>query len=74
LYRAIDEAGQVLDVRFRDHRDTASAEACFRRTLTTSGVTPTTVVSDHQQPSIRAVRSVFPEVTHVRTGVHRVRG
>ena len=74
LYRAIDEQRQVLDVLFRDHRDTASAEAFFRRTLTTSGVTPTMVVSDHHPPYIQAVRTVSPEVTHVRTGLHRVRG
>jgi putative transposase len=74
LYRAVDEQGQVLDVLFRDHRDTASAEAFFRRTLTTSGVAPTTVVSDHHPPYIRAVRAVFPKVTHVRTGLHRARG
>jgi len=30
LYRAVDERGQVLDVLFSDHRDTASAEAFFR--------------------------------------------
>src|SRR5215211_4885336 len=30
LYRAVDEHGQVLYDRFRDHRDTASAEAFFR--------------------------------------------
>jgi putative transposase len=59
LYRAIDEQGQVLDVLFRDHRDTASAEACFRRTLATTGVSPTTVVSDHHQPYIQAVREVW---------------
>ena len=33
LDRAIDEHGQVLDVLFRDHRDTESAKAFFRRTL-----------------------------------------
>jgi len=74
LYRAIDEHDQVLDVLFRDHRDTASAEAFFRRTLTTSGVTPTTVVSDYHPPYIQAVQAVFPEATHVRTGLHRARG
>ncbi len=74
LYRAIDEHGQVLDVLFRDHRDTASAEAFFRRTLATSGVTPATIVSDHHQPYIQAVQAVFPEATHVRTGLHRARG
>jgi putative transposase len=74
LYRAIDEHDQVLDVLFRDHRDTASAEAFFRRTLATTGVTPTTVVSDHHQPSSKAVQEVFPKATHVRTGLHRARG
>jgi putative transposase len=74
VYRAIDEHGQVLDVRCRDHRDTASAEALFRRTLTTSGVAPTAVVRDHHQPSSQTVRGVVPEATHVRTGPHRARG
>jgi putative transposase len=74
LYRAIDEHGQVLDGRFRDHRDTASAEAFFRRALTTSGVAPTTVVSDHHQPYHQAVHAVLPGSRHIRTGPHRVTG
>ncbi len=74
LYRAIDEHGQVLDVLFRAHRDTASAEAFFRRTSVTTGVAPSTVVSDHHQPYIKAVQEVFPEATHARTGLHRARG
>jgi putative transposase len=74
LYRAIDEHGQVLDVLFRDHRDTASAEAFFRRTLGTVGVAPTSVVSDHHQPYIAAAQEVFPTARHVRTGLHRARG
>ena len=77
LYRAIDEHGQVLDVLVRDHRDhrdTEAAKAFFRRALTTSGVTPNTVVSDHHQPSMQAVREGFPEAVHVRTGLHRAHG
>src|SRR5262245_1721451 len=74
LYRAIDEHGQVLDVLFRDHRDTASAEAFFRRARTTSGVSPTTVVTDHHQPYIAAVQAVLPAARHIRTGLHRARG
>ncbi len=72
--RAIDEHGQVLDVLFRDHRDTEAAKAFFRRALTTSGVTPNTVVSDHHRPYIQAVREVFPEAVHERTGLHRAHG
>jgi putative transposase len=74
LYRAIDEHGQVLDVLFRDHRDTASAAAFFRGMLAATGVTPTTVVSDHHLPYIQAVQTVFPEATQVRTGLHRAHG
>jgi transposase-like protein len=33
LYRAVDEHGQVLDVLFREHRDTAAAEAFLRKAL-----------------------------------------
>jgi transposase-like protein len=74
LYRAIDEQGQVLDVLFRDQRDTASAEAFFRQTLRRTGTVPTTLISDHHQPYIRAVQEVFPEATHLRTGLHRATG
>jgi len=74
LYRAIDEQGQVLDVLFRDHRDTESAKAFFRRTLGSAGTTPTTIVTDHHQPYIAAVQEVFPEATHIRTGLHRATG
>jgi len=74
LYRAIDEHGQVLDVLFRDHRDTEAAKAFFRRILDSAGGAPATVVSDHHQPYIVAVREVLPEAAHVRTGLHRARG
>lgn len=74
LYRAIDEHGQVLDVLFRDHRDTESAKAFFRRTLGGAGTTPGTVVSDHHQPYIAAVQEILPEAQHVRTGLHRACG
>ena len=74
LYRAIDEHGQVLDVLFRDHCDTESAKAFFRRTLGSAGIAPTIVVSDHHQPDIAAVQENFPEAAHVRTGLHRARG
>jgi transposase-like protein len=74
LYRAFDDHGQVLDVIFRDHRDTEAAKAFFRRSLGSAGSAPATVVSDHHQPYIAAVQEVFPEAAHVRTGLHRARG
>ena len=74
LYRAIDEHGQVLDVLFRDHRDTESAKAFFRRTLGRAGLAPMAVVGDHHQPYVAAVQEALPEAQHIRTGIHRARG
>jgi transposase-like protein len=74
LYRAVDEAGQVVDVRFREQRDTASATAFFRQARARTGWRPTVVISDHHQPYVKAVQEVLPEAEHVRTGLHRARG
>ncbi len=74
LYRAVDQHGQVIDVLLREHRDLASAEAFFRRVLATSGVVPTTVVSDHHQPYVKAVSRSAPQARHIRTGLHRRKG
>jgi hypothetical protein len=74
LYRGVDQHGQVIDVLLRKHRDLASAEAFFRRALATSGVVPTTVVSDHHQPYVKAVKRTAPRAQHIRTGLHRRKG
>jgi transposase-like protein len=76
LHRAVDETGQVVDVLFREHRDTASATAFFRQALARTGWRPTQVISDHHQhqPYVKAVQEVLSEAEHVRTGLHRARG
>jgi len=74
LYRAIDQHGQVIDVLLRSRRDLASAKAFFRRALGTSGVSPTTVVSDKHQPYVKAVQRSAPRARHIRTGLHRDKG
>lgn len=74
LYRAVDEAGQVVDVLFREHRDIESATAFFRHALRRTGWRPTVVISDHHQPYVKAVQEVLPEAEHVRTGLHRASG
>jgi putative transposase len=74
LYRAIDEDGVVVDVLLREHRDTASAEAFFRRAIERTGVVPNEVVTDHHQPYIKAVATICPGALHIRTGLHRARG
>jgi transposase-like protein len=74
LYRAVDEAGQVVDVLLREHRDTKSAKAFFRQALRRRSWRPSQIISDHHQPYIRAVQEVLPEAEHVRTGLHRATG
>ena len=74
LYRAVDEHGQVVDVLFREHRDTESASAFFRQALARTGWRPAQVISDHHQPYVKAVQEVLPGTEHVRTGLHRARG
>jgi putative transposase len=74
LYRAIDEHGVVIDILLREHRDTASAEAFFRRAIERSGMIPDEVVTDHHQPYVKAVATTCPGAHHIRTGLHRARG
>src|SRR6266511_889404 len=74
LYRAVDEHGQVVDVLFREHRDTESATAFFRQALARTGWQPSLVISDYHQPYMRAIQEVLPEAEHVRTGLHRASG
>jgi len=74
LYRAVDETGQVVDVLFREHRDTESAIAFFRHALACTGWRPTVVISDYHQPYIKAIQGVLPAAAHIRTGLHRARG
>jgi transposase-like protein len=74
LYRAIDEDSVVVDVLLRDHRDTASAQAFFRRAVAHTGVLPDEVVTDHHQPYIKALATACRGARHIRTGLHRARG
>ena len=76
LYRPVDERAQVVDILFREHRDTDSAVAFFRQrqALARTGWHPTQVISDHHQPDPKAVQEVLPGAEHIRTGLHRARG
>ena len=47
LWRAVDEHGETLDVLLQEHRDTAAAEAFFRRLLTAmNGLPPERITTD----------------------------
>jgi putative transposase len=72
--RAVDEHGQVVDVLYREHRDTESATAFFRQALARTGWQPALVISDHHQPYVKAIQEVLPGAAHIRTGLHRARG
>jgi hypothetical protein len=46
LYRAVDRAGNLVDVMLSGKRDMAAAIACFRSAKTVTGVTPARVATD----------------------------
>ncbi len=73
LYRAVDEAGQVVDVLLRGRRDLESAEAFFAQAIKRRGVVPDEVVTDKHRAYLRAVRQHAPNAKHHRTGLHRKR-
>jgi transposase-like protein len=64
LYRAIDQAGQVVDVSFSERRNAAAAAAFFARAIAETGVTPTRVVTDKAKCYPPALRAVLPEAEH----------
>jgi transposase, IS6 family len=65
VYRAIDEHGQVVEVLFREHRDTEAATAFFRTALENTGVTPHTVTTDKAAAYPPALAEVLPEIEHL---------
>jgi transposase-like protein len=65
VYRAIDEHGQVVEVLFREHRDTEAAAAFFRSALESTRVTPQTVTTDKAAAYPPALAEVFPEGEHL---------
>ena len=74
LYRAIDEAGQVVDVLLRARRDLDSARAFFVLATYRRRATPDEVITDKHPASVRAVRDEVAGATHTRSGLHRKRG
>jgi hypothetical protein len=65
VYRAIDEQGQVVEVLFREHRDTEAATAFFRTARKSTGVTPHTVTTDKAAAYPPALAQILPEVEHI---------
>lgn len=73
LYRAVDEAGQVVDVLLREKRDVESAKAFFSQAIKRRGVVPAEVITDKHRAYLRAVKQHAPNAKHRCTGLHRKR-
>jgi transposase-like protein len=58
LYRAVDGAGQTVDIRLSGKRDVGAAKAFFRQAIKTQGSAPRTITLDGYAASYRAVREM----------------
>ncbi len=74
LYRAIDAAGQVVDVLLRTHRDLDSARAFFVLATSRRRAAPEEVITDKHPAYVRAVRDEVPGAQHTQSGLHRANG
>jgi IS6 family transposase len=64
LYRAIDQYGQVIDVYASTRRDSEAACRFFQHARTTTGVTPSEVVTDRAPTYRRVLDETLPAVWH----------
>jgi DDE domain len=64
LYRAVDQFGQVIDVYASTRRDGEAARLFFQRARTTTGVTPTEVITDRAPTYPRVLDHLWPAVWH----------
>lgn len=64
LWRAVDSAGNVLDVLLQRHRDTEAAKRFFRKLLKKQGFVPRVIVTDKLKSYEAAKKQVMPSVEH----------
>jgi transposase-like protein len=67
IYRAIDEAGHVVDAYFSERRNAAAAQAFFERAMAETEVMPERVTTDRAKCYPPALRIVLPGVEHRRS-------
>lgn len=60
LYRAIDSKGNTLDLWLRNHRDTVSTKAFFKRLLRDYRQ-PRAIITDKYAPSLKAIKELKEE-------------
>jgi transposase-like protein len=59
-YRALDQAGQIVDVSFSERRNAAAARTFFERAIAETGITPERVVTDKAACYPPALRALLP--------------
>ncbi len=64
VYRAIDQAGQVIDVFASPRRDATSAQRFFQRALRTSKATPREVTTDLAPTYPMVLEELLPSAWH----------
>ena len=64
LWRAVDAAGNVLDVLLQRQRDTKAAERFFRKLLKKQGFVPRVIVTDKLKSYAAAKKQVLKGVEH----------
>jgi putative transposase len=69
LWRAVDQSGEVLDVRVQKRRDAKAAKRFFRKLLKGHRYVPRFIVTDKLASYAAATKQLMPSVTH-----HRGRG
>ena len=79
IYRAIDEAGQVVDAYFSQRRNSKAAQAFFERAIDETGMKPERVTTDKAKCYPPALRAVLPDVEHrtskyLNNGIERDHG
>jgi transposase-like protein len=67
LYRAIDRAGNLVDVRLSESRDRAAAEAFFASAQAVTGVTPSRVTTDGHDAYPGAIKAKLGDEVRHRT-------
>ncbi len=59
LYRAIDKAGNLIDVYLCENRDKKAATIFFKQCLQTTGITPSQITTDKEPGFADAIKSAF---------------
>ncbi len=64
LWRAVDQAGDLLDILLQRRRNARAARRFFRKLLEGQGTVPRRLVTDKLRSYAAAHRSVMPSVVH----------